>query len=189
MTVKTFLPIPPSLKNQPRNRGLIIQERRLAALKWRKMGLSYEKIAEKLGVSSMTVGYDIRYCLKELVELTAQETDEYRQLEVERLDKMIEVCMIQIEAGGNGALWAIDRAITIADRRAKFLGLDKPMALILAGHKENPLEVEHTHSIDKSLMDRMTRLAGLSSDNETPTEENMLTINGEGKLLEKTLQI
>ena len=165
MTVRTFLPIPPRLKNQPKNRNLIIQERRLAALKWRKMGLSYVKIAEKLGVSSMTIGADIRFCLKELVELTAQETDEYRQLEVERLDKMIEVCMKQIEAGGNGALWAIDRAITIADRRAKFLGLDKPMALIIAGDKNNPLEVEHKHSIDDELMTRMKRLAGLESEN------------------------
>ena len=172
MTVKTFLPIPPSLKNQPRNRGLIIQERRLAALKWRKMGLSYEKIAEKLGVSSMTVGYDIRYCLKELVELTAQETDEYRQLEVERLDKMIEVCMIQIEAGGNGALWAIDRAITIADRRAKFLGLDKPMALIVAGDKDNPIEIQHKHSIDDELMSRMNRLAGVESESTAQTAQD-----------------
>ena len=129
------------------------------------MGLSYEKIAEKLGVSSMTVGYDIRYCLKELVELTAQETDEYRQLEVERLDKMIEVCMIQIEAGGNGALWAIDRAITIADRRAKFLGLDKPLSLIVAGDKDNPIEIQHKHSIDDELMSRMNRLAGVEEEN------------------------
>ena len=165
MTVKTFLPVPPSLRNQPKNRALIIQERRLAALKLRKQGLSIARIAAKLGVTAKTLGLDLKYCLKELVELTAIETDEYRQLEVERLDKMIEVCMVQIEAGGNGALWAIDRAITIADRRAKFLGLDKPMALIVAGDKDNPLEIQHKHSIDDELMARMNRLAGVEDSN------------------------
>ena len=172
MTVKTFLPIPPRLKNQPKNRHLIIQERRLEALKLRKMGLSYVKIAKRLGVSSFTIGNDLRFCLKELVELTAQETDEYRQLEVERLDKMIEVCMIQIEAGGNGALWAIDRAITIADRRAKFLGLDKPLSLIVAGDKDNPIEIQHKHSIDDELMSRMNRLAGIEKESIAQTAQD-----------------
>ena len=51
MTIKTFLPIPPRLRNQPKNGALLIQERRLAALKYRKMGKSIASIGKLLNTS------------------------------------------------------------------------------------------------------------------------------------------
>ena len=125
--------------------------------------MSLEAIARETGVSMKTTQSDINSCLRELVEMTAQETEEYRQLELIRLDRMVEVCMEQIETGGNGALWAIDRAVMLSERRAKFLGLDKPLQHILSGDKENPLQVEHQHSIDDALLERMKKLATIDT--------------------------
>ena len=178
--------IPKKQMNKPTGDETRLATNRLRALTLRRQSQTLQQIGQALGVSTQTAANYVNYCLRELVELTAAATEEYRQLELERLDALQAAIWNQAVSGN---LWAIDRCLAIMERRAKLLGLDKPLQHILAGDKNNPLEVEHTYSIDKSLMDRMTRLAGLSSDNETPTEENMLTINGEGKLLEKTLQI
>ena len=173
MAIKTYLPVPPNLRNMPKNRAIRIVERRHKAMGLRRSGMSLEAIARECGVSMKTTQLDIYTCLTELVELTAQETDAYRELELQRMDIMIKAIWPKVEAGD---LWAIDRAVMLADRRAKFLGLDKPMSLILAGDKDNPLQVEHQHSVDDALFERMKKLATIDTSRtaqlteETPIE-------------------
>ena len=176
------LKIPRAQRNQSPGHEVIMAKRRHEVIRLRKRGYSMQRIGETLGCSTQTVSNDLKFLLQELVQLTAAETDEYRQLELERLDKMLEICMNQIEEGGNGALWAIDRALQISERRAKLLGLDKPLQHILAGDKNNPLEVEHKHAVDDALYQRMVKLATIDKPkNGTPNVENILTINGERK--------
>jgi hypothetical protein len=62
-----------------------------------------------------------------------------------------------------GSVFHVDRCLAIMERRAKLLGLDKPLQHILAGDKKNPVEVAHQHGIDQALLERMNRLAGLDS--------------------------
>ena len=155
-------------RNRPRGEESRIASRRLKVMRLRQRGWSLRRISEALGVSLQTVANDLNACLSELIKTTTQETAHYRQLELERLDSLLEG--IWGKAVG-GSVYHIDRCLMIMERRAKFLGLDKPLQHIIAGDKDNPLEVEHKHSIDDALMSRMKKLAGLE---ETPvtTKEN-----------------
>ena len=167
------------MRNQPYGRRAIILERRLSCIRLRKSGMSMQRIADTLNCSVQTISNDLRHLLHELVQLSADQVAEHRQLELERLDALW--AAIYPDAIKKGNVWKIDRCLAIMERRAKLLGLDKPLKHILQGDKDNPLELLHKHSVDDALMSRMRRLARLSSENETPSEETTLTINGERK--------
>ena len=171
--------VPKNLRNQSPSRAVKIAERRLKIIEKRRNGLSMAAIAKEVGCSTMTVSNDLRFLLSELVALSADQVAEHRQLELERLDALW--AAIYPDAIKKGNVWKIDRCLAIMERRAKLLGLDKPLKHILQGDKDNPLELLHKHSVDDALMSRMRRLARLSSENETPSEETTLTINGERK--------
>jgi hypothetical protein len=166
--------VPKNLRNQSRANSVRIAERRLKVIEKRKTGMSMADIAKEVGCCTMTVSNDLRFLLSELVSLSADQVACHVQLELERLDALWASIF---KDASKGNLWKIDRCLTIMERRAKLLGLDKPLQHILAGDKNNPLEVEHTYSIDKLLMDRITRLAASRPENETPTVENKLNVN------------
>ena len=170
--------LPKKQMNKPTGDETRLTKNRNQAIELRRQGYTLKRIGQVLGVSTQTAANYVNYCLRELVELTAAATEEYRQLELERLDALQAAIWDQAVSGN---LWAIDRCMAIMERRTKLLGLDKPLQHILAGDKNNPVAVEHRHDIDKKLLEKMHRLAGLSPENGTPNVENILTINGEGK--------
>lgn len=100
-----------------------ILERQTMALDWRKQGKSYRWIADKLGVSHQQVFRDIQDELKRLADLNQDSAAELRQLELERLDRIIDSLDNWVMAGNTGAAMAVLRAM---ERRAKLLGLDAP---------------------------------------------------------------
>ena len=89
-------------------------------IKYRKLGMSYPAIAERLncGVNS------VRNAIKTYTETIPRETvDEVRHMELERLDAML------IKNLGNamqGSTQAVNAVIKIMDHRAKLLGLYNP---------------------------------------------------------------
>ena len=96
------------------------------ALRLRSSGMTYSRIAEALGISKSHAYYRVQNAL---AAIPAEAVDEYRRLENERLDQLLEVAMAKAldpEAKG-GALFAIDRVLAIQDRRTKLLGLDAPI--------------------------------------------------------------
>ena len=96
------------------------------ALRLRSSGMTYSRIAEALGISKSHAYYRVQNAL---AAIPAEAVDEYRRLENERLDALLEVAMAKAldpEAKG-GALFAIDRVLAIQDRRTKLLGLDAPI--------------------------------------------------------------
>jgi len=98
-----------------------INERRKIALEARISGLSYQAIADKLGYSDKTlVRRDVVNGIKEIVREPAEEV---LRIELARLDEMHAGCW---EAAKSGDVQALDRALKIQDRRAKYLGLDAP---------------------------------------------------------------
>jgi hypothetical protein len=94
-------------------------EKRARALELRKAGATYDQIAQRLGFSNR--GNAQRAVLTALKEITAEPAVEVRQLELERLDAMLLGLWQQAR---NGDVNAVDRALRIAERRAKLLGLD-----------------------------------------------------------------
>jgi DNA-binding transcriptional MerR regulator len=97
------------------------------ALTLRKAGVSVQTIAETLGWNShQAASKAIRAALQRTVQEPA---DELRQLELARLDDMLQAIAPHVKAGN---LTAIDRALKIQERRAKLVGLDTPAKLDLS---------------------------------------------------------
>ena len=95
------------------------------ALRLRSKGFTYQKVAETLGISKTAAYHRVQNAL---AAIPKEAVEEYRKLETERLDTMLERVMEKVthDDGKSGFLFAVDRALAIMDRRAKLLGLDSP---------------------------------------------------------------
>lgn len=90
------------------------------ALRLREAGLTYERIAQQLGVNLRTAWDDVQIGL----EISLYEpADQVRELELRRLDAMW-ATMYTKAIGGN--IEATHAALRIQERRAKMLGIDAP---------------------------------------------------------------
>lgn len=127
------------LSHRPAGESETIEERRNKVWELRKAGASSRKIAQQVGVSHRTVLNDIDAVREELHSETLQTADEYRTLELERLDAL-QVPMWQLAMGrpaipatGNSPrqeaippnIEAARAVIKISDQRAKLLGIYK----------------------------------------------------------------
>lgn len=93
-------------------------ERARQAVELRCSGMTYEQIAERLGVNKSTA--------YRLVETTLERTLEepaghLRELEAARLDALQRAVWAKAIKGD---LWAVDRALRLSEQRSKLLGLD-----------------------------------------------------------------
>lgn len=100
-----------------------ILKRQLDAVEMRKQGMSYRAIADRLEVSFQQVQRDVTEELKRLAALNLNAADELRQLELERLDRIIAGMDHWVQAGNAQAAMATLKAM---DTRAKLLGLYAP---------------------------------------------------------------
>ena len=94
------------------------------ALRLRSSGMTYSRIAEALGISKSHAYYRVQNAL---AAIPAEAVDEYRRLEGQRLDMLMEVAMDKALSGDKGSLFAIDRVLAIQERAAKLRGLDAPI--------------------------------------------------------------
>jgi len=125
-----------TLANQ---KAIEVNERQRQAVELRKAGVGFQRIADQLGYKDASGAYRaVRAALKKTLQEPA---DEVRKLELERLDVMLFGIWTQVRQGNQGA---IDRALKIAERRAKILGLDAPTKAELTGKDGGPIE----HSVD-----------------------------------------
>ena len=108
-------------------RGRALEEE---ALKLRMAGLSYSQIAQHLGVSKSTAHKAVIRALDRLNQRIAEEAEQVRRLELERLDVMFRSLWPQVLKGNQGA---IDRALRIMERRARLLGLDAAQKVNVQG--------------------------------------------------------
>lgn len=90
----------------------------------RIMGLTYERIGRKVGISNAQAR---RYCMEQMEVLEHDKREELRTIELERLDRLQEAAHRVLE-GSSGhpdvLLKAIDRSLRISESRRRFLGLD-----------------------------------------------------------------
>lgn len=114
-------------------------ERRYQAVQLRQKGLSYRRIAERLGCSKSVVAKDIKREIQELKSLTRAEVEELRQLELERLDTAQQFVSNELN-NGNDVLAAVDRWLKISERRSKLLGLDAPIQVQVQQQVESTLD-------------------------------------------------
>ena len=102
-------------------RRLSAAERQLQALELRKSGMSFPEIARRLDYAGPAGAYKaVAAALKATIQEPA---DDVRQLELERLDAMIDAAWSWAKAGSDKHIGIILR---IMERRAALLGLDSP---------------------------------------------------------------
>lgn len=103
-------------------------QRERDALELRRAGATYDAIADRLGYTNRGAAYK---AVQRGLRRTIQEpADELRQLEVERLDRLL-TAVWRSAMGGN--LGAVDRVLRVAERRARLLGLDAPTKIETEG--------------------------------------------------------
>ena len=110
-------------------------ERRAKEFELRKAGASLKQIADRFGVSMVTVHKDIEWCFQQL--LPAEDIAEMRAMEVARIDTLRLGLWRQASTGD---IAAIDCWIRLSARMAKLVGLDAPVKL--AGHDGGALPVQ-----------------------------------------------
>ena len=96
-------------------------ERRRQALKLRRAGCTYNEIASALGYRSASGTH--KAVQKGLHDTLSEPAHELRKLEAARLDSLLAAVW---DAAMAGHLGAVDRALRVAERRARLLGLDQP---------------------------------------------------------------
>lgn len=89
------------------------------ALNLRKLGATYEQIAQQVGYSDRGAAH--RAVQRELQRTLQEAADDLRTLEAQRLDDLYRA-MIPKALKGDG--WSVDRCLRIMERRAALLGLD-----------------------------------------------------------------
>lgn len=102
-------------------------ENRKKAVELRVQGASFAAIGRALGVSAMMAHKYITKELKELAIDTRESTDQLRQMELLRLDRM-ELALWD-QAINDKEYGAVDRVLRIMERRAKLMGLDAPATI------------------------------------------------------------
>lgn len=94
------------------------------ALRMRSLGMSYQAIADQMSVTKATA---YNRCQRALAAIPAEAVDEFRRLEGQRLDLLLEKAMDKALSEEKSSMFAIDRVLAIMDRRAKLMGLDAPV--------------------------------------------------------------
>ena len=89
-------------------------------LELRRAGLTYDVIAEQVGLSNKSLAY--KYVQSALKRTLQEPADDLRNLEVDRLDRLQTALWANAMRGDNHS---VDRILRIAERRARLLGLDR----------------------------------------------------------------
>lgn len=116
-----------------------LQQRRRKALELRKAGVTYNGIGQTLGISETQARKDVEQAIK---SITREPAEQVLALELERLDRLFYEAFryathsvirhtdendnkFDIKLDTDQQMRAIDRAVKLMDRRAKYLGLEQ----------------------------------------------------------------
>jgi hypothetical protein len=92
------------------------------ALKLKSLGMTYTKIGQIMGCTSQAASD--RYH-RALAAVPSDAVEELRKTMGEQIDMLLEVALEQALTGKR-SLFAIDRCVTLMDRKARLHGLDAP---------------------------------------------------------------
>jgi len=98
------------------------------ALRLRSKGLTYQKVADLIGTSKQTAYNRVQ---RALAAIPKEAVEEYRKLENERLDELLEFVLKKAHDPENkAAMFAVDRALAIFERKGKLNGTDAPVKTV-----------------------------------------------------------
>lgn len=103
---------------------IVAVERQALAIELRKAGHTYEGIAKQLGYADRASAYNA--VMAGLRLIVREPAEQLIALELARLDTI----MVQVyNDARKGVVGAVDRVLRIMERRARLLGLDKPLLI------------------------------------------------------------
>lgn len=141
----------------------IASDRERQALELRKAGATLDAIARQLGYADPSGAH--RAITRAIERIPAQAVNEFRAVDVERLDRLF-LAVWQPALAGD--LKALDRALRILDQRAKLLGLNTPVKA------EMDVTVTERSAVDIELAELLNevkaRNAALEAPPPQPTE-------------------
>jgi len=118
-------------------------EHRDACLRLRARGYTYKEIGEELGFTRQNAHLHVKAALKELNEDIAEQAEEVRRVEDERLAMALKVAIKIMEDGfeEDVQLKAIAQVVKLSDRRAKLWGLDAPKQHEISGMPDVSIQI------------------------------------------------
>lgn len=125
-----------------------LAERRASALKLKIAGATYDAIARTLGYAHR--GNAQRDVMAALAAITKEPAEQLKQLELERCDEMLLAIWPKVRRAD---LAAIDRALRIMERRAKYEGLDAPTRQTITVITEDMVDAE-IHRLEAEMLER-----------------------------------
>lgn len=120
----------PSANLRTAPRRVKARSNELKALLMRQEGFTYLEIGKKLGMTDMGAYKCIMRVLNRIAKTTSEEAEKVKQIELRRLDGMLTKLKRRIDKGDP---MAIQTALRIQERRAKYLALDSPQKLEHSG--------------------------------------------------------
>jgi orotate phosphoribosyltransferase-like protein len=94
-------------------------ERRRQAVDLRRRGLTFAAIGAEMGISVQAAHQLVTLAMRDFRTDTAEAVEEHRQLELSRLERIVEIMWPQVEEGRGDA---VDRVLKVAQRKAALLG-------------------------------------------------------------------
>lgn len=117
-------------------------EKQAQALEYRKQGLSYSQIAQRLGFNSPQVAWNaVESAIQRILREPAEAV---RTIELERIDAMF---LSVFEKACDGDPMAITPCLRLMERRAKLLGLDAPVKTELSGKDGGAIQTEAKYTL------------------------------------------
>lgn len=119
-----------------------ITKRQQEALDYRIAGKSYRQIAAEMKISPITAHELVTKALQHQRERTGDKIEEVLELELTRLDEMMQVCVgilskktvqvvtkegvvLEVDMDDDVKMRALDRLVKIQERRSKLLGMER----------------------------------------------------------------
>lgn len=111
-------------KSQKMSKKAKIENRRVQVSRLVLAGYAYRQVAEELNCSLGTVASDMKVIMARWKEEQVQSHDDFRELELKRLDRAMRALMPAVDAGDDKA---INTLIRLSKRRSELKGLDAPI--------------------------------------------------------------
>lgn len=129
-------------------------DKELKVLELRRAGFTWQAIAEKTGYADHTGAYS---AYKRAIKRTMQQpADELREQELDRIDRLQLAAWPNAMKGDVRSILAIAR---LMERRAKLIGLDKPIKI-----EQEVVTWDGSESIDRAVRDLAALLAANTPD-------------------------
>ena len=142
------------------------REHELKAFELRKSGASFSAIGKALQVSPTGAWRMVKRVMSKLAKLSAEEAAVVRQMELERLDRMLLGLWGKATSGNEKAVLA---TVRIMERRADLLGLDAPKRQELTGANGQAIAIEDARAEIAGAVARLAASIEAPEDPE-PTE-------------------